>query len=470
MTLTERGLLVDETLRQERIVALGERASQLKSEALPLVEPLRPKLKRSDLIWKERVCSSCHNGKKKRLSCGACGGAGKAESFAFNLGSQQQLADVLYNGLGLPERRNGGRVTVDEEALQSLAALDKSDLVQLALRFAKCATMKEIYERLQPSADGRVRSVFSPAGTLTGRFSSSGAFYISGSTNLQNLPEFEGQRDPLFEVRQLVIPQDNCLLLYADLSQAEARVTACLSQDEDLLKCWQDPSWDIHRWTAAAIFGCAEAAVTPTQRFLGKVARHALNYGMGPQRFWRHVNGASDLTGIAVTQAEAKRIHAAYHALHPELKAWWARVESRLWRGEPIETCFGRKANFFPALECPNCKTRGALRSCWSCGGDTKPDHDSLSAAIAYEPQSTVADLCNSGLLAALGEEPRLGYRVLLQVHDALLVEAPAGAWRSCAQTLKRCLERPLKVNGYDLHIPAEVKMGKNWARMEKAA
>src|SRR5512143_1829594 len=271
--MTARGLRVDDALRQQRIAALGSEADALTAKAEPLVAALRPKLKRPDLLWKRKVCKVCHNGKKKRLMCTSCSGAGSAEAFLLKLGSGHQLKDILYNALRLPRRSQGGKETTDEEALQSLLALDKSGLVALALRYAKLATMREIYERIAPSSDGSVRTVFNPAGTYTGRFSASGAFYIPNSTNLQNLPAAEAARDPLYRVRECFVPRKGSVFLYADLSQAEARVVACLAEDDWLLHAWSQEGWDAHRWTASKIFGVDEATVSPAQRYLGKRSR-----------------------------------------------------------------------------------------------------------------------------------------------------------------------------------------------------
>src|SRR2546422_314206 len=242
MSMTHHGMRVNSALRQERIAALQMEADRLQRAAEPLVANLRSKLKRPDLMWERRVCKGCHNGKLKRQSCPACAGAGSAEHFHFNCGSAPQLKDVLYNGLKLPRRMRAGKDTTDEEALQSLCALDRSGLVRLMLRHAKLDTMREIYERLAPGNDGAVRAVFNPAGTYTGRFSASSAFYVLASTNLQNLPAAESARDPLYRVRECCIPRVGHVFLYADLSQAEARVVACLSKDEALLEAWKDPA------------------------------------------------------------------------------------------------------------------------------------------------------------------------------------------------------------------------------------
>lgn len=454
--MTERGIRVDDALRLRRIEALAAEAAVLTEKAEPIVMSLRSKLKRSDLLWKRHVCKSCRNGKRKRLTCASCGGAGASERFLLKLGSGHQLKDVLYNALRLPRRSQGGKETTDEEALQSLLALDKSGLVALALRHAKLATMREIYERIAPAKDGAVRTVFNPAGTYTGRFSASGAFYVESSTNLQNLPAAEAARDPLYRVRECFVPRNGCVFLYADLSQAEARVVACLSEDDYLREAWRSESWDAHKWTASHIFNKAEKEITGAERFLGKKARHALNYGLGANKFWREVNAVADLTGVAITLKEAKGICEGYHHLHPNLDGvWWNRVQHLLESEQPLTNCFGRSCNFYPRLD----PYTGTL------------DADSLRAAIAWEPQSTVSHLAKLGLLELYENEKSNGHRVLFEGHDSVLLEVDKHRVKSAVRLAKQALEREIVVNGRKLTIPSEVFIAKhNWSDLERVA
>src|SRR5260221_12249269 len=254
--LTARGLNVDDTLRQQRLRLLSVEVERIRVDVLPIVERGACRLQQRDLIWETRVCKRCHNGKLKKVGCLDCEGVGKHTEFKFNLASKQQLGDVLYNGLKLPRRSNHGSTTVDEEALKSLLALDKSGFVVKALRFTKLDTMRKTYERISPHAnwcplggelsmpdvasctcthDFHIRTVFNPAGTYTGRFSSAEAFYVQASTNLQNLPASdEASRDPLFAVRDCIVPDPGEVFIYADLSFADARVSAVLTEDWDL--------------------------------------------------------------------------------------------------------------------------------------------------------------------------------------------------------------------------------------------
>lgn len=454
--MTARGLRVDDALRKERIEALGGEETRLVASMQDIIGDVWDGLRRPDLFYEERTCKACRNGRVKRLTCTACGGAGKFYSVEFNLDSPQQVADLLYSALNLPQRTRDGKVTTDEEALQSLLALDSTGLVRTVLRFRKLATMREIYERLAPYVDGRVRTVFNGAGTYTGRLASSGAFYVPCSTNLQNLPAQEAARDPLFAVRDCIVPRAGYVLVSADLSQAEARFVAYVSDDTQLIERWSDPEWDVHRWTAAHIFKAAEESITKDspQRFLGKKSRHAFNYGEGPNKFWRVVNSDADITGVAITQAQARDCFTGYHALHPNLDGvWWPRVEQQLREKERVDAqhC-GWGANFYIRFDPET--------------GEMHPD--SLRAGIAWEPQHTIAHVTNVALVELYRRE-RGQFEVVHQTHDGIVVEAPEKRWRGVAALMKEQMERPLTVNGRTFTIPAEVFVStKRWSDHER--
>jgi len=290
----------------------------------------------------------------------------------------------------------------------------------------------------------------------TGRFGSSETWLEPASTNLQNLPLKQAMASPLYDVRRCIVPDEGEVFLYADLSQAEARVVAALCGDRALLERWQDADFDVHTWTAAHIFGKAEADVTKQERFLGKVARHALNYGMGWATFQRGVNADADVTGVSLSAVEGKRIVAAYHQLHPTVERWWQQVASVLDARGRLSSVFGRVRTFY---------------------GRRRATHwldDVHKEAIAFEPQSTVADLLNRGLLRYWQQWDRDGPRggcgqLQAQVHDAVLVGARLGQYgdnyKIEAAVLKRCLEEEIVVNGTHLTVPCEIEVCEmSWA------
>src|SRR5439155_1267096 len=244
-------------------------------------------------------------------------------------------------------------------------------------------TMRAIYERLAPAPDGHVRTVYNAAGTYTGRLSSAGAFYVPASTNLQNLPAMEAARDPLFKVRECIVPDDGEVFLYVDLCQAEAKIVACLTEEPELLEL------DQHRWIASMLYDKPMEAVTAHERQVGK-ASHKINYGIGAKRLWQDINAVADITGISVTLTQAKTFLANVHAKRPKLDGvWWNRVERQIKECGWIETVFGRRCNFYPRLDFET----GEL------------DAETLRAAVAFEPQSTVADLKTLALLEAFEKE-----------------------------------------------------------------
>lgn len=316
------------------------------------------------------------------------------------------------------------------------AALAKR-IIELSLAATKASTMQGIYERIKPGIDGRIRSVMSPVGTETGRFSHSESF-LEASTNLGNLPKKAAMLDPLYEVRSAIIAPAGYVLVEADLSQAEARAVSAYARDEATLAIFASGA-DIHRWTAAAIFGVAEADVTSAQRHLGKMARHALNYGMGWALFEERINKDADLTGIAISAAEAKRIVEAYHAANAPLLRWWDEVYAEAQRNGYLVNAYGRRRDFLSPY----------LR---------KPD------VIAFKPQSSIADHLNEGLERA----HNAGLPCALQIHDAVLLEVPEEEAQDAARMLHTCLDHPLRIDGRDIAIPVDVSVGVRWSEMEK--
>ena len=468
--MTARGLRVNDNVRRQMIADLDAVLTPTKERLNATVAPLlaAASVDTTRLFAEKWTCPACRNGKKKRVGCAACGGAGQRVWLEWNPGSEKQTKVVLYELLRLPKRTADGKLVSDESALKSLLAHDRHGVVTNLLAFAKAKTMRAIFERLTPAADGRIRTWYNVAGTETGRFSSAETFLEDASTNLQNLPLKQAARSPLYDVRRCIVPDAENVFLYADLSQAEARVVAALSGDRQLLERWSDQDFDVHVWTASAIFGKPVNEIASAERHLGKVARHALNYGMGWATFLANVNDDADVTLVSITAADAKRIVSAYHRLHPNLERWWRKVASALDARGSLETVFGRRRTFF------------GRRSAERYLDQTHKE------AIAFEPQSTVADLLNRGLLKywhrfdrdasriwnadGMGDftgNHRRG-RLLAQVHDAVLVSVPEEFAHVEAARLKACLEEEIVVAGVSLTIPVSVEIGRtSWAALE---
>lgn len=468
LAMTERGVRIDEVVRQQMLKDLHDAIEPLSEEveqfAVPHIEKAatNEKLPRANLFARKWTCKACRNGSKKKLLCEACNGVGRKEWLGFSPTSGDQVKILLYDVLRLPERTMDGKRRSDEDALKSLLAHDTSGVVAKLLTLAKHSTMHSQIERVAPGPDGRLRTFYNPAGTETGRFSSSGGkpfptgtegFALEVSTNLQNLASKVAATSPMYNVKRCIIADPDESLLYADLSQAEARVVAALCLDEQLLRSWERADFDVHRWTASKIFNKKSEAVTKRERGLGKVARHALNYGMRWPLFQTTVNADAALTGIAITAAEAKEIVAAYHRLHPSLEMWWRRVAGKLDESAVLETCFGRRRMFFG---------RRNEEDAWLDATHRE--------AIAFEPQATVADLLNRGLLRWWRRHDPQDGKLLLQIHDAVMVGVPTERATKSAVLLKAALEEPIIVNGVRVLIPAEVERSEtSWAEMRAA-
>ena len=473
MAILERGLKIDDLKRKGMIVALEQSIAPKKEHvqeiALKLLQGAK-KVPKIDLFKQTWTCSCCRAGKAKMRECWSCAGLskkpgkrvlealpeplgpcrecdgqGRYEKWVFNPASHEQVKVILYTLLRLPKRTKDGKLTSDEDALKDLRAHDESGFVEALLEITKATTIVKILQRMAPADDGRLRTWLNVAGTETGRFSSSETF-LEVSTNLQNLPKKVAAQDPRYDVRDCVVPDDGEVLLEADLSQAEARVVAALCGDAELLAKWDTEGFDVHRWTASIALNKPEDEVTKVERnVIGKTARHATSYQEGPMQFMKDVNSMTDFTGYSITSGQAKMALARLLKANRRLQSWWDHVEAQLNKSGMLETCFGRRRTFFQ-----------------------RPGHERLKEAIAFEPQSTVADLLNRGMLRWWQNyDGKIG-RLIGQVHDSVLLSVPKERAKVAAKLLKKCLEEEIVVNGIPLTIPADVSTSaESWARME---
>jgi DNA polymerase I-like protein with 3'-5' exonuclease and polymerase domains len=317
------------------------------------------------------------------------------------------------------------------------------EILTLLLSQAKLQSMREIYERVRPGEDERIRTELSPVGTDTGRFSSKETF-LEKSTNLQNIPKKTAKADPLFDVRSVMVPAGGFVLIEGDLSQAEARATAGYANDTRTLDLF-DSGTDIHVRTASIIFSKPVEEITSSERHLGKMARHALNYGMGWKKFLTAVNKDSDLTGVAIDAKTAKGIVSQYRRDNRRLTRWWASVEDDVRTRGYLVNAYGRKRIFLDRSD------------------------SSINAAIAYLPQSTIADHLNGILADVFDELDPETLMVLLQIHDAILCQAPIASRMKAACALHRAMDRSIEINGTEVKIPADISISRDsWAQMKE--
>jgi DNA polymerase-1 len=353
----------------------------------------------------------------------------------LNVNSPKQMKEWLYKELKLKPkyklRKASGEKTVaaDEEALVDLYAETQLEALKVILDIRGARKLLSTYlEVTYDKVEGleRARTSYLITGTETGRLSSRETVYGTG-TNMQNIPKGI--------VRRIFIPDEGKVFLNADFSQAEARVVAWLAGEDRLIQIFKDGG-DIHRRNAAKIYRKAEADVTKAEREIAKRIIHASNYGMGPVTFSKNA-------GIPV--AEAKRLLNAYFAEFPRIKLWHMAIQRDLRNSRTLTTPLGRKRTFF-----------------------NRWNESLVKEALAFIPQSTVADLLNMGLRRLYAKYNGSAVEILLQIHDAVLLQVPVLDVAVVAEDVRRMLTIPIQINHKELVIPVDISVGQTWDSLKK--
>jgi DNA polymerase-1 len=347
----------------------------------------------------------------------------------FNLGSPKQIGDILFNKLGLPvvKKTASGAPSTDEEVLEKLA-LDYP-LPARILEHRGLAKLKSTYTDKLPQmvnpATGRVHTTYAQAVAVTGRLS-------SNEPNLQNIPirTPEGRR-----VREAFIAPEGCVIASADYSQIELRIMAHISGDEGLLRAFTEGD-DVHRATAAEVFGVAAAEVSAEQRRYAKTINFGLIYGMGEYGLARR---------LGIETKAARTYIERYFARYPGVKRYMDETRALAAERGYVETVFGRR------LVLPEIR-----------GGSGPRRAEAERQAVNAPMQGTAADLIKLAMLAvqrALDEQGKLT-RIVLQVHDELVFEVPEAelAWVKAEVPKLMAGVAALKVP-----LLAEVGVGRNW-------
>ncbi|GFM71265.1 DNA polymerase I [Pseudomonas cichorii] len=348
----------------------------------------------------------------------------------FNLGSTTQLGKILYEKLKLPilGKTPTGKPSTSEDVLVKLAE-QGHELPTLLLQYRSISKLKSTYTDSLPGQinprTGRVHTSYNQAGAATGRFSSS-------EPNLQNIPvrTAEGRR-----IRQAFIAQPGYKLLAADYSQIELRIMAHLASDEGLLDAFRN-GLDVHRATAAEVFGVELDQVTSDQRRSAKAINFGLIYGMGASGLARQ---------IGVDGKQAKAYIERYFARYPGVRDYMERTREKAKEQGYVETFFGRRL-YLPDINSDNgMKRAGAERT-----------------AINAPMQGTAADIIKKAMVAVNDwlEESRLDARVILQVHDELVLEVREDLVEQISEQI-----RPHMSSAAQLAVPllVEVGVGNNW-------
>jgi len=347
----------------------------------------------------------------------------------FNLGSPKQLGELLFDQLKLPvvKKTAGGAPSTDEEVLEKLA-LD-FPLPRAVLDWRSLSKLKSTYvdklPRMVNPRTGRVHTSYAQAVAVTGRLASS-------DPNLQNIPirTAEGRR-----IREAFIAPPGWSIVSADYSQIELRIMAHLSEDEALLRAFNEGQ-DVHRATAAEVFGTTPEGVTSEQRRYAKVINFGLIYGMT-------AFGLAQNLGIG--RDAAKAWIDRYFDRYPGVARYMDTTRARAKRDGFVETVFGRRL-WLPEIKSPNGPRRaGAER-----------------AAINAPMQGTAADLIKLAMVSVqnvIDQEGRQS-RLIMQVHDELVLEVPPNEldWARAEIPARMAAVATMKVP-----LMAEVGIGPNW-------
>lgn len=311
---------------------------------------------------------------------------------AFVVGSPKDVAAVLFDELGLPKsKRTKTGYSTDSSVLERLT--EHHDLPAAILEYRQLQKLESTYLRKLPGfvgPDGRIHTTFHQAVAATGRLSSS-------DPNLQNIPvrTFEGRR-----IRDCFVPADGCVFLSADYSQVELRVLAHFCGSGALVDSFRRGE-DIHRRTASEVWHVPMEEVSPDQRTAAKAINFGLLYGMSAFRLGRD---------LAISRDEAQRYMDEYFARIPQVSAWIEETKQQARKDGYVETLFGRR-RLIPELYAKNYNDRSA--------GERE--------AVNTRVQGTAADLIKLAMLRVDSALREAGHRarLLLQVHDELLLEVP---------------------------------------------
>ena len=347
----------------------------------------------------------------------------------FNLNSPKQIQEILFEREKLPvlKKTPSGAPSTDEEVLEQLA-LDYP-LPKLILDYRGMAKLKSTYaDKLPRSVDpatGRVHTNFAQSVAVTGRLASS-------DPNLQNIPirTEEGRR-----IRQAFVAPAGSRIVSADYSQIELRIMAHLSGDKGLLDAFAAGE-DIHRATAAEVFGAAPAEVTSEQRRYAKVINFGLIYGMSAFGLARQ---------LGLERGAAQSYIDRYFARYPGVANYMESTRLQARERGYVETVFGRR------LWLPEIKSAAPARR-----------QAAERAAINAPMQGTAADIIKLAMIAVQRwlDEQRMRTLLVLQVHDELVLEVPEDELEAVRQELPK-----LMAGVAQLSVPllAEVGTGSNW-------
>jgi DNA polymerase-1 len=347
----------------------------------------------------------------------------------FNLGSSTQLSAILFEKMGLPvlQKTSAGKPSTNEEVLEQLA--ETYELPAVILAYRSLSKLKSTYldvlpQHIHPNT-GRVHSSFHQAITATGRLSSS-------EPNLQNIPvrNESGRR-----IRRAFIADTGYKLLAADYSQIELRLMAHLSQDATLLAAFQSKQ-DVHAATASEVFAVPLTEVSSEQRRAAKAVNFGLIYGMSAFGLAKQ---------LGVERKIAQHYIDTYFARYPGVANYMQQTKETAKQQGYVETIFGRRL-YLPDINAKNAAIRAYNER----------------TAINAPLQGSAADLIKLAMIQvdAWLQSHCPEARLIMQVHDELVLEVPSHASESVAKAVKACMEQAAQLT---VPLIVEVGIGNNW-------
>lgn len=358
----------------------------------------------------------------------------------FNPSSPGQVAELLYTVFGCPSTNHSTNV-LQLNRLLALSCVDEEckEFITLFKQYRKEQKFLSTYANVKIDSDGKFRSHYKQFGTQSapGRLSSAANQWGTAS-NIQNQPELS---------RQMFIAPPGYAFVYIDLSKAEARYVAWRANIESWIEEFEreraGEDIDCHRSLASKIFGIPYDKVptkdynpdgSPTERGLGKKARHGLNYEMMPFTFSEQ---AKIKLSLAVT------VYEAYHRETPELKRWWKALKQEI-KNSKAKTGIGTLYNAYGR----RLAILGPLND------------NTLNSAVAFEPQSTIGDHLQRVWYQCHEDKSwPTGSKIILNVHDSLTALSKLEDVHNTAKLLLHYAEQPIDVKGREMIIPADVKV-----------
>ena len=349
----------------------------------------------------------------------------------FNLGSPKQIAEIFFEKKGMPviKKTPSGAPSTDEDVLERLA-LDHP-LAKILLDYREISKLKSTYTDKLPKMvnprTGRVHTNYAQATAVTGRLA-------SNDPNLQNIPVRtpEGRR-----IREAFVASPGHAIVSADYSQVELRIMAHISGDENLLRAFAAGE-DIHRATAAEVFGRSLGDVTPEERRYAKVINFGLIYGMS-------AFGLAQQLGLE--RATAQAYIASYFTRYPAVAKYMEETRKTARERGYVETVFGRRL-WLPEIKSSNPARRGGAER----------------AAINAPMQGTAADLIKLAMIAVREwlDRERFSTKLIMQVHDELVLEAPEAELDRVRAGIPELMSGVAKLK---VPLVVDVGSGQNWEK-----